>query len=247
MQLHVLSSGSDRNGYLLTNGKETLIIEAGVRLSSVKKALDYKMTSIVGCLISHSHNDHAGYIQSYLQAGILIMTSEDTLKEKNVTENLHFTRAVKPGKGYKAGNFKIIPFLGFHDVVCYGYHINHPETGNIMFLTDSFMCDYTFENISHFLIEANYSDEILERNIIEGRVNAAMRPRLMKTHMEITTTRDTILANNLTSLRTCVLLHLSNGNSNEEEFVKTIREVVGIPTVYAASKNLIIDLNIEPF
>ena len=247
MELHVLSSGSDRNGYLLTNGEETLIIECGVKLSTVKKVLDYKMSSIVGCLLSHEHNDHAGYIQSYVKAGILVMAPEDTLKAKNVTDNLHFTKAVKPGKGYKAGNFKIIPFSAHHDVTCYGYHIHHPEMGNLMFLTDSFMCEYVFSGLSHILIEANYSDEILERNIIEGRVNAAMRPRLLRTHMEIATCRETILANNLSKVRNVVLLHLSSGNSNEQQFVQTVREAIGIPNVFAAAKNMTIDLNVEPF
>lgn len=247
MHLHVLGSGSDRNGYLLTNGEETLIIECGIRLSTVKKSLDYKMNSIVGCVLSHEHNDHAGYLQSYLKAGIKVMAPEDTLKAKNVTENLHFAKAVKPGKGYKAGNFKIIPFKAHHDVTCFGYHIHHPETGNIMFLTDSFMTEYKFDDLSHMLIEANYADVILERNIIEGRVNAAMRPRLLATHMEIATCRDTILANNLSQVRNILLLHLSNGNSDAEEFVRTIREATGIPNVFAAAKDMIIELNKEPF
>lgn len=247
MQLHVLASGSDRNGYLLTNEKETLIIECGVKLATVKKALNYKMNTIVGCILSHEHNDHAGYIESYLKAGIMVMTSEDTLEAKNVTTNKHFTRIVKPGRGYKAGNFKIIPFAAHHDVICYGYHIHHPETGNIMFLTDSFMTEYMFEDLSHMLIEANYADEILERNIIEGRVNAAMRPRLLATHMEISTCLSTVLANDTSKLRNIVLLHLSNGNSNQEQFVRTIKEGTGIPNVYAACKDMKIDLNAEPF
>jgi phosphoribosyl 1,2-cyclic phosphodiesterase len=247
MHLHVLSSGSDRNGYILTNEKETLLIECGVKLATVKKAIGYNMKSIVGCVLSHEHNDHAGYIESYLKAGILVITSEDTLKAKNVTNNKHFTRIVKPGRGYRAGNFQIIPFAAHHDVTCYGYHIHHPETGNIMFLTDSFMTEYMFEDLSHILIEANYSDEILERNIIKDPKIAPMRPRLLATHMEIHTTRDTILANDTSKLRNIVLLHLSNGNSNEDVFVQVIKEATGIPNVFAAVKDLIINLNAEPF
>lgn len=247
MILHILASGSERNGYILTNEKETLLIECGVKLSTVKKTLGYNMSSIVGCLLSHSHNDHSGYVMSYLNAGITVMMSQETMNEKGITHNTHFVKIVLPGRGYKAGNFRVIPFLGFHDVVCYGYHIHHPETGNIMFLTDSFMTEYMFEDLSHMLIEANYADEILERNIIEGRVNAAMRPRLLATHMEISTCLSTVLANDTSKLRNIVLLHLSNGNSNEEQFVRTIKEGTGIPNVYAASKDLKIDLNAEPF
>lgn len=247
MDLQVFSSGSDHNGYLLTNGKETLIIEAGINLSSVKKAVDFKTNLIVGCLVSHSHNDHAEHVAAYLKAGILVMASEQTFEEKNITKYRNLAKVVIPGKGYKVGRFKIIPFEAHHDVTCLGYHISHPETGNIMFLTDSFMTEYAFEKLSHILIEANYSDEILERNIISGKVHPAMRPRLLKTHMEINTTRLTILANNLTSLRNIVLLHLSNGNSNEEEFIRTIRTATGIPNVFAATKGMKINIDKEPF
>ena len=37
-----------------------------------------------------------------------------------------------------------------------------------MFLTDSFLCEYKFENLNHILIESNYIDEILEENVRNG-------------------------------------------------------------------------------
>ena len=53
--LKVLNSGSSGNGYLLTNGKETLILECGVKFAECKKALNFDISSIVGCTISHEH------------------------------------------------------------------------------------------------------------------------------------------------------------------------------------------------
>jgi hypothetical protein len=65
--------------------------------------------------------------------------------------------------------------------------------------------------------------------------------------MEIAVCQRTILANDTSKLRNIVLLHLSDGNSDEESFIKTIKDATGIPNVFAAKKDLKIDLNAEPF
>lgn len=55
MRLTVLNSGSDGNGYLLECGNEVLILECGVPLMDAKIALNFDLSKIVGCYISHSH------------------------------------------------------------------------------------------------------------------------------------------------------------------------------------------------
>ena len=56
MRFITLSSSSTGNGYMLqASSGEVLIIEAGVRLSQVKKALDFDLEKIRGVLISHEH------------------------------------------------------------------------------------------------------------------------------------------------------------------------------------------------
>lgn len=55
MRLTVLNSGSSGNGYLLECGNEILIVECGVPFMEVKKALNFDLSKIVGCFISHSH------------------------------------------------------------------------------------------------------------------------------------------------------------------------------------------------
>lgn len=246
MLLHVLSSGSAGNGYILQAEGEALVIEAGARLSEVKQALGFKIDKIRGVLVSHQHEDHAAYVREYADAGIDVLSHERVFATHDMADHFRAVR-VQSERGYKVGGFRIIPFNAHHDCPCIGFHINHPESGNILFITDSFMCEYTFDKLSHILIEANYSDEILEENIMRGSIPALMRPRLLQTHMEILTCRDTILANDISQLRNIVLLHLSLGNSNEEQFVRTIKEATGLPNVFAAAKKMTIELNKEPF
>ena len=56
MKLTVIDSGSKGNCYLFTCSKgETLIVEAGVKLKSIKEALDFNLKDVVGVVVSHSH------------------------------------------------------------------------------------------------------------------------------------------------------------------------------------------------
>ena len=59
MELKVINSGSEANGYIIQNDNEALIIECGCKLIEAKKSLNWNTRKVVGCLISHEHGDHA--------------------------------------------------------------------------------------------------------------------------------------------------------------------------------------------
>lgn len=65
MKFRCLGSGSSGNCYILENDSEALIIEAGIPFMTVKKALDFNISKIVGVVVSHSHGDHAKYAGEY--------------------------------------------------------------------------------------------------------------------------------------------------------------------------------------
>ena len=55
MRLQIISSSSRGNCYALDSGDEILLLEAGVRYSTMQKAVNYKTDRIVGVCISHAH------------------------------------------------------------------------------------------------------------------------------------------------------------------------------------------------
>lgn len=56
MKMKCLGSSSGGNCYLLqSNSGETLIVECGVNIKEIKKALNFNMRNVVGCLVSHEH------------------------------------------------------------------------------------------------------------------------------------------------------------------------------------------------
>lgn len=240
MVLKVLGSSSQGNCYILENKNEALIIEAGVRFIEVKKALGFDIRKVSGCLITHQHNDHAKYIKAMVESGFPTLALEEVWTAKGVTGSRAY--CIERGKGYRFGRFKVLPFDAFHDVPCVGYLIDHPETGRIMFLTDSCMCEYVFPGLNQVMIECNYSDAKLVEAINAGRTLPSQRERLMTSHMELNTCKGFLCANDLTNVANIVLLHLSDNNSDEKNFVSEIERQTG-KVVYAAHTGLEIELD----
>lgn len=114
MKLIVLGSSSSGNCYILDNGNEALIIEAGIRFQEVKKALDFNLRKVVGCVVTHAHNDHAKYIKAMVDSGFHTLALREVWTAKGVWDSRSLV--VKEGKGYKMGNFKVLPFPACHDV-----------------------------------------------------------------------------------------------------------------------------------
>lgn len=55
MVLRVLNSNSKGNCYIFESKNEALVLEAGVKFSEVKEALNFDISKIRGVCISHEH------------------------------------------------------------------------------------------------------------------------------------------------------------------------------------------------
>ena len=245
MNLHILGSNSFGNCYILETATEALILEAGVRMANVKKALKWQMRKVVGAVITHEHNDHSGYVAEMVASGVLVLALEDVFKAHGLVGK-PFTKNIVPGKGYKVGNFKIFAVLVKHDVPCLGYIISHPAMGKLLFVTDTITLDVCVAGLNHIMIEANYADDIVDSNIASGAMPEAMRPRLLNSHMEIEQTKAILAENDLSQVDNIILIHLSDGNSDEERFVREVRQLTGKP-VYAANAGMTLDLSKQPY
>ena len=224
----VLASGSRGNGYLIKTDNSCLIIEAGVRLSDIKNDLNYDMSKICGCIITHEHKDHSGYINEYLQNGIRCYLSKGTKEALNI--NSPYLQEIYPGNIFKVGEYKVLPFDTKHD--CkepVGYLINHRDFGNLIFATDTYYLPNRFRNLNNIMIECNYSKELLDID----NITANRKKRILSSHMSIDTCINTLKANDLSSVRNIMLLHLSNAHSNADEFKTIIEKETGIPVTIA--------------
>lgn len=175
-------------------------------------------------LVSHIHGDHSKGVSGAVSHGCPVFYD------------------LKDGDSFVCGDFTVLAFDVIHNVPTVGFYINHPEMGNLVYLTDSGYVDILFEKVSHWLIESNYCETILEDRAFHSD-NTYLANRVWKDHMSIQNCEKLLLSNNLKITENIVLLHLSDGNSNEKQFVDRIKKNTGKP-VYAASAGLKLDLSI---
>ena len=243
MDLKVLGSSSKGNCYLLQNQNETLIIECGIKYKEILKGLNFNLNNIVGCLVTHEHMDHSKAIKDLIKNGIDVYSSVGTIETLDLCGviNNHRLDFIESEKQIKVGNFTILPFATKHDAAePLGFLIQHIEFGKLLFITDSYYCQYSFKGLEHIMIECNYSMDILQQNIEDG-LNKSMARRLLKSHFSLENVKKFLQVTDLTQVKDIILLHLSDGNSNSEQFKTEIQRLTGIPT-YIADVGLEISL-----
>lgn len=226
MKLKVLGSGSSGNCYILESDTEALIIEAGVPFKEVKVALGFNVRKIVCVVVSHEHKDHSKYIAEYERACVSV------LKPYEIEDYL---------LNFKYGSYSVKPFPLVHDVPCFGFYISHPDIGNMIYASDTEYIKYRFKNLNHILVEANHSIDLVDRELPQYE-------HILRGHMSLQTALGFISTNDNPALRNVVLLHLSDKNSDSEQFLQKTKETAKYGAgCYIAEKGLEVDLNLCPF
>lgn len=238
MKLKCLGSGSSGNCYLLIAGNgETLIIDPGMQIKEIKKALNWNISCVVGAVCTHHHADHAKSVKNLEQMGISVFKPYEGPKPMSIGSASWTIQGFELTD--KAGKFMHTNADGT-ECPCYGFLISHPEMGRLLYITDTELIKWRFKNVNQILVEANYSKEIIQQENPNYE-------HVCRGHMELGTTLEFLKVNKGQDLRNVVLLHLSDNNSDAEMFAAKAKEVVGMADVYVADKEMEIELNKEPF
>lgn len=241
-KLIVIGSNSAGNSYALVSaGGEILLLEAGIKMADVKKAIDYRIKDVVGCCISHVHGDHAKYATEYAKFGVKVYCNEDVCQKKSFPYGT--SQEITAGKTYKIGSYRVTPFEVAHDVPCLGFLIKLPNNSVMLFVTDTYKVPMNITGIDHYLIEANYSDELLKQNVWNGKINKAQADRIMLSHMSAEYTVKYLCDCNAgKSAKTVTLCHLSERNSDPALFKSAVESALGVPC-NIARRGLVVELN----
>lgn len=236
MKLKILGSSSKGNCYILENENETLILEAGVPLHEILKYIRFNTGKVAGVLVTHEHGDHAKYIKEFRNRALEVYLSQGTLKALDL--NYCTYNIIKSMTKFKVGGFTVIPFKVEHDAAePLGFLINHEDMGNLLFVTDTFYISNRFANLNHILIECNYCETILNNS------GAAYKNRVFSSHMSLENCLEFLKANDLSNVENIVLLHLSDGHSDEKMMVDEVQKVSGVNT-FVAEKGFGLELEV---
>lgn len=235
MTLHIIASGSTGNAYILDNGEHKLLLECGVRFDFIKKALDYDYGKVAACLVTHEHKDHCIAAEKVMRAGMDIYCSAGTGEAMNL--HSHRLHTVKTGERFQIASFSLIPFETEHDAAePIGWLIKDQISGEkVVFATDTYYIKYRFD-AEHYLVECNYCEDILQENIIAGRIIPSLKDRIITSHFSLENVIKFLKASQTERMKTVTLLHLSDSNSDEKRMILEVQRELG-PSVVVMAAN----------
>lgn len=226
IKIKTLATGSKGNCYHITDGHTPLLLEAGIRFKDIQRQLNFNISDISACLITHEHKDHCMALKDVLKMGIDCYMSAGT-KEALSIEN-HRLKVVESRQQFSIGTWTILPFDVQHDVSePLGFLLANKAGEKLLFATDTYYIKYRFKGITHLLVECNYDLDTLNANVASGKVHPAMKRRVMRSHFSLENLIDFIKANDMEKLQEIHLLHLSDSNSNEEKIRSEVARQTG--------------------
>ena len=136
-------------------------------------------------------------------------------------------------------NFKILrdliilPFEAVHDVEePVSFYIKSKKNDeSLVFVTDTAYLKYKIPDCDCLMIECNYVKEKLDKRARFGNINLALRNRIVKNHLSLESLVEALKASDLKTCKKIYLMHLSDGNSDEELIKKNVQETTGIEVV----------------
>nr|DAU82943.1 MAG TPA: YycJ-like MBL-fold protein [Caudoviricetes sp.] len=239
MQIEVLGTGSAGNCYKLEIGRATLLLECGLPFKVIQRKLDFKLSDIDACLVTHEHMDHAKAVKDLMRAGVDCYMTKGTAEALKVKgHRLNTFRKDDKGQGYCwkfFSDIQILPFEAVHDVAePVSYFIKaRDDKESMVFVTDTAYLKYQLPICDVLMIECNYVKSTLDENVEQDKINTSLRNRIVKNHLSLETLVEALKAADLKRLKKIYLLHLSDSNSDEELIKRTIQEITGVEVVIA--------------
>lgn len=197
--------------------------------------------------------DHSKSYKWLLENWIPIYTNDETAEGFEIVTG-ELLKGVPEKKWFQCGEFSIMPFYLPHTtkdketgkiIPCpnYGYLVQHKEMGRLLYMTDMEFSPYSFKNlrVQHLLIEANYIEELVNREAENYR-------HRLQGHCSLDTCKGIVEANKTPDLRTVTLIHLSDMACDPDTVMREIKSVAGGRVeVNVAVPGLEVELKRVPF
>ena len=239
IDIRTIATGSKGNCYLLTNSRgEVLILECGIPWKKIAEAIQWNLSKVVGCCISHDHGDHARALNDIRYHLIPIYCSQGTAQQLGLEQSMLFRRVGHKFAGCHAHHFFISAIPAVHDAAEPLIFIIQEWEANgdgdvVLFATDTEYIPKKVRGVTKMMLEANYDMDYINDSLAKGSLVSARKIRTVKTHMEIGTLeawlKEEKTIGGLDLLTEVHLIHVSKQNGYPEEFVHRIQRITGVP------------------
>ena len=234
IDIKVIGSGSSGNCYLANINGTKLLLECGLPFKAIQKALGYKTSDILACLITHEHIDHSKATKDIIKNGIDVLMTRGTadvleifghrlqiLEKKFERETAY--------RFYWKNNILIQPFEAIHDArEPVNFYIRDLKTNeSLLFVTDTAYMPYKIPNVNVLMVECNYVKNVIDSNTKNDSLNLSLRNRIVKNHMSLETLLKALNQADLSNLKKVYVLHLSDANSQDKVILEAIQGATG--------------------
>lgn len=239
IRISTLASSSRGNCYHVTDGVTPLLLECGISINQILKGLEFGMSALAGCLVTHEHKDHCKAIYDVMKFGVNVYASRGTFEAigRIIGPWNHRASIAQDKQQFTIGTWAILPFAAEHDAAePLGFLLANAAGDKLLYATDTYYIRYSFQGLTHLMLEVNHSYEILNRNVSAGVLPVEMKKRLIRSHFSLENVKEFLRSNDLRRVREIHLIHLSDGNSDAELFKREIQGLTGKPVYVAEEK-----------
>lgn len=232
-----LGSGSSGNCYYLGTNEYGVLIDAGIGIRSIQKALrEYGVSfdKIIAVLVTHDHADHIKTVGCLGDKYNIPVYATETvhngiLRNRAVRASLvHSRKIIEKEQAFSIREFQITAFDVPHDSIeNVGYHIEFDEQTFVLVTDIGRITDTIKEyaaKANHLVIEANYDEYMLQAGkypyYLKQRIGNGMG------HLSNRLSAQFIASIYSENLQNIWLCHLSQDNNHPEIAIKAVEQAL---------------------
>lgn len=232
-----LGSGSSGNCYYLGTNEYGVLIDAGIGIRSIQKALrEYGVSfdKIIAVLVTHDHADHIKTVGCLGDKYNIPVYATETvhngiLRNRAVRGSLvHSRKIIEKEQAFSIREFQITAFDVPHDSIeNVGYHIEFDEQTFVLVTDIGRITDTIKEyaaKANHLVIEANYDEYMLQAGkypyYLKQRIGNGMG------HLSNRLSAQFIASIYSENLQNIWLCHLSQDNNHPEIAFKAVEQAL---------------------
>lgn len=240
-----LNSGSNGNAYLVGDGRQYVMIDAGLpcrtTLLRLKEA-GISPRALLAIFLSHEHIDHIRGVQGLTRKWHLpVYVSPETLRYASVKPDLSLVRFIDSEADIEVGPFRIHPFRKSHDAADpFSFSVTCEDHRIGIFTDLGRVCDslrHHFSRCDAAFLESNYDEEMLEKGPYP--VWLKERVRGPRGHLSNNEALELFLHHRSPGLRHLILSHLSEKNNHPDKVQHLFQPLAGDTQVHIASRHRI--------
>ena len=237
-----LNSGSNANCYYIGNGKEAILVDAGLSCKETEKRmqrLGLKMENLKAVFISHEHSDHITGIQTLCKKYQLpVYITQKTLANSNLVLDEQLIRYFRKDETVAVGDLQVKCFSKSHDAADPHSFMINTQSVNISVITD---IGYPCKQVLHYFkqshvsfLESNYCDDMLAN----GGYPYYLKKRISgdEGHLSNKQALDLFLQHRPKQLSHLILSHLSKNNNKPELVEALFQPHAGDTNIIVASR-----------